>query len=76
MHFELKDDGTPQFRSEVPGTPLQLRHANTNEDVTIIYKTAFNPHKMLGHYKAPAGTSKVQENILTKKAESYVCKVK
>eukprot|EP00957_Ditylum_brightwellii_P204824 15340977-Ditylum_brightwellii.AAC.1 len=31
---------------------------------------------MLGYYKAPAGTSKVQEKILIKKAEQYACKVK
>eukprot|EP00957_Ditylum_brightwellii_P140745 10721719-Ditylum_brightwellii.AAC.1 len=31
---------------------------------------------MLGHYKAPAGTSKIQDNILIRKAKQYACKVK
>eukprot|EP00957_Ditylum_brightwellii_P030828 2335685-Ditylum_brightwellii.AAC.1 len=66
----------PQFRTEVPGIPLQLRQSNTNKDVTITYKTVYNPHKMLEHYKAPARTSKVQESILLKKAKQYACKVK
>eukprot|EP00957_Ditylum_brightwellii_P199238 15187712-Ditylum_brightwellii.AAC.1 len=59
IHFEFKEDGSPQFMTQVPDTPLQLKQANTREDITIPYKSVFNPHKMLGHYKAPAGTSKV-----------------
>eukprot|EP00957_Ditylum_brightwellii_P204623 15340168-Ditylum_brightwellii.AAC.1 len=54
IHFEFKEDGSPQFMAEVPDTPLQLRQANTNKDVTITYKSVFNLYKMLEHYKAPA----------------------
>ena len=62
--------------TQVPDIPLWLKQANTNKGVTITYKSVFNPHKILGHYKAPEGTSKVQENILINKAERYACKVK
>eukprot|EP00957_Ditylum_brightwellii_P097137 7397567-Ditylum_brightwellii.AAC.1 len=60
-----------KYSYHVPDTPLQLKQANTNKDVTITYKSMFNPYKTLGHYKAPAGKSKVQENILINKAERY-----
>eukprot|EP00957_Ditylum_brightwellii_P141044 10745378-Ditylum_brightwellii.AAC.1 len=30
---------------------------------------------MLGHYKAPAGTGRVQADMLSDKAEKYACKV-
>ena len=62
--------------TQVPGISLQIKQANMNEDVKITYKSVYNPHKTLGHYKVPAGMSKVQENILINKAESYACKVK
>eukprot|EP00957_Ditylum_brightwellii_P096207 7328817-Ditylum_brightwellii.AAC.1 len=76
IHFEFKEDGRPQFRTEAPDIPLGLRQANTNKDITITYKTVYNLHNILGYYKAPAGTSKMQENILIKKTEQYACKVK
>eukprot|EP00957_Ditylum_brightwellii_P165802 12623155-Ditylum_brightwellii.AAC.1 len=39
IHFEFKEDGKPQFRTEVPNIPLGPRQANTNKDVTITYNT-------------------------------------
>eukprot|EP00957_Ditylum_brightwellii_P057997 4398107-Ditylum_brightwellii.AAC.1 len=76
IHFDFKEDGTPQLQTQPPDTPLWLKQANTENDITITYKLVYNPHKTLGHYKAPAGTSKVQATILMEKAEKYACNVK
>eukprot|EP00957_Ditylum_brightwellii_P204366 15338884-Ditylum_brightwellii.AAC.1 len=75
IHFNFKSDGTPQLQTLPPTYPLLIKHAHQNEHVTIKYKLVYNPHKTLGHYKAPAGTGQVQGGILAEKAEKYARKV-
>eukprot|EP00957_Ditylum_brightwellii_P072984 5545954-Ditylum_brightwellii.AAC.1 len=45
---------------------LGINKADTNKNVQIQYKSVLNPHKTLGCYKAPAGTSKVHATVLDK----------
>jgi hypothetical protein len=75
IHFNFKPDGTPQLHTLPPVHPLWINQANSNEHVSVKYKSVYNPHKMLGHYKAPAGTGHVQANILRDKAENMPVKV-
>eukprot|EP00957_Ditylum_brightwellii_P026273 1987227-Ditylum_brightwellii.AAC.1 len=67
-------DGTPQIQLQHPNYNLQIKQANTDETIPINYKPLSNPHETLGHYKAPAGTSQAQANVLTTKDEKYACK--
>eukprot|EP00957_Ditylum_brightwellii_P114474 8728396-Ditylum_brightwellii.AAC.1 len=54
---------------------LRIHKADTNENVQIQYKSVLNPHKTLGHYKAPAGTGRVQATVLTDWDKKYACRV-
>eukprot|EP00957_Ditylum_brightwellii_P059281 4500686-Ditylum_brightwellii.AAC.1 len=49
--------------------------ADTNKNVQIQYKSILNPHKTLGHYKAPAGTGRVQATVLADCDKQYACRV-
>eukprot|EP00957_Ditylum_brightwellii_P129969 9912853-Ditylum_brightwellii.AAC.1 len=51
-------DGTPQMQLQYPDQLLQIHKAGTGKNVQINNKTVFNPHKTLGHYKAPEGTGR------------------
>eukprot|EP00957_Ditylum_brightwellii_P063676 4833211-Ditylum_brightwellii.AAC.1 len=50
---------------------MKLTHAKTGKAVEIPYKSVFDPHKTLGHYKAPVGTGATQIQVLKEKAEKY-----
>ena len=49
------------------GPPLQLKDSNTATSLHVASKSAYMTHKTLGHFKAPAGTSKTHLTMLTKK---------
>ena len=46
-----------------PDHSLCINKADSNENVQIQYKSVLDPHKILGYYKAPAGTSRVQATV-------------
>eukprot|EP00957_Ditylum_brightwellii_P076773 5835412-Ditylum_brightwellii.AAC.1 len=75
LHFNFKPDGSPEVNNILPVQPLCIKNANTDDYTHIQYKLAFNPHKTLENYKAPAGNSKTQYLVLKNKAEKYACKV-
>eukprot|EP00957_Ditylum_brightwellii_P011169 845992-Ditylum_brightwellii.AAC.1 len=58
-----------------PDHSLCINNADTNKNVQIQYKSVLDPSKTLGHYKAPAGTSRVQTTVLTDHDEQDVCRV-
>eukprot|EP00957_Ditylum_brightwellii_P025420 1922466-Ditylum_brightwellii.AAC.1 len=68
-------DGAPYMQFMQPDTTLQNKQANTGESVQIKYKSVYNPHKTLDHYKAPAGDNIAQKNALSGTDETYACKV-
>eukprot|EP00957_Ditylum_brightwellii_P011315 855571-Ditylum_brightwellii.AAC.1 len=51
-------DSTPQVQLHQPDHSLCINKADTNENVQIQYKSVLDPHKILGHYNAPADTSR------------------
>eukprot|EP00957_Ditylum_brightwellii_P194264 14795296-Ditylum_brightwellii.AAC.1 len=54
LHFNFKPDGSPKVNNIPPVQSLQIKNAHMREYTHIQYKSAFNLHKTLGHYKAPA----------------------
>eukprot|EP00957_Ditylum_brightwellii_P121395 9257856-Ditylum_brightwellii.AAC.1 len=54
-----------------PAQLLQVHKADTRENVQINYRSVFDPHKTLGHYKALAWTGRVQATVLTEHDEKY-----
>ena len=54
---------------------LRINKADTSKNVQINYKYVFNPHKTLGHYKAPAGTGKVQATVLAEQDKQYAYRI-
>jgi hypothetical protein len=73
LYFDYKPDGTPLPRGGQVGPSLSIK-SPTNDDVDIPAKSVFDTHKTLGHYKAPAGTSKTQLlKIQTKQSHLSQC---
>ena len=58
-----------------PNQSLRINKADTSKNVHINYKYVFNPHKILGHYKAPVGTGKVQVTVLAEQDKQYAYRV-
>eukprot|EP00957_Ditylum_brightwellii_P067976 5161332-Ditylum_brightwellii.AAC.1 len=58
-----------------PDHSLCINKADNNKNVQIQYKLVLNPYKTLGHYKAPAGTSRAQATVLADQNKQYVCRV-
>eukprot|EP00957_Ditylum_brightwellii_P085610 6512629-Ditylum_brightwellii.AAC.1 len=75
LHFNFKPDSSPEVNNTPQVQPLRIKNDNTDDYTNIQYKSAFNPHKTLGHYKACAGNSKTQYIVLKNKAKKYACKV-
>eukprot|EP00957_Ditylum_brightwellii_P153143 11656755-Ditylum_brightwellii.AAC.1 len=69
IHFLYYPDGTPHMKLQQSHHCLQINKVATNENVQIQYKSVLNPHNTLGHYKAPAGTSRVQATVLADQDE-------
>eukprot|EP00957_Ditylum_brightwellii_P101951 7770559-Ditylum_brightwellii.AAC.1 len=75
IHFLFYPDGTPQMQLQQSDHSLQIHKADTSKNAKIQYKSVLNPHRALGHYKAPAGTSRVQATVLADQDKQYMCRV-
>eukprot|EP00957_Ditylum_brightwellii_P093094 7087509-Ditylum_brightwellii.AAC.1 len=71
IHFLLYPDSTPQMQLHQPNHSLHINKADTNENAQIQYKSVLNFLKTLGHYKAPAVTSRAQATVLADHDEQY-----
>jgi hypothetical protein len=71
LHFDFDSDGRPMMRAGTYGDPLQVHDALTGTKVIIPAKSAFTPHKTLGHQKAPAGKNLTQLRVLKEKSDNY-----
>eukprot|EP00957_Ditylum_brightwellii_P003851 292518-Ditylum_brightwellii.AAC.1 len=71
IHFTFQEDGAQQMQLTKPSTPLRIRQAANNDQVEVEFKLVYNPHKTLGHCKSPAGTGKVQKDVLKAKVDQY-----
>eukprot|EP00957_Ditylum_brightwellii_P048671 3693193-Ditylum_brightwellii.AAC.1 len=65
----------PYIHCTQPDTTLRIKQTNTGESVQIKYKSVYDPHKTLFHYKAPARDSIAQKNVLPYTDKMYACKV-
>lgn len=68
LHFDFLPNGRPIPVIDQYNGKIQIRDAETNTLIPIPSKRPFEPHKTLGHYKAPAT---IRDDIATlrKKAE-------
>ena len=71
IHFDFNPDGSPVMRGGIYGEPLSVHDASTNSSVNIPAKSAYTPHKTLGHHKAPAGQNTTQLSMLQTKSDTY-----
>jgi hypothetical protein len=59
LYFDFDADGTPHPRGGTVGPPLKITSPDGAE-VEVPAESVFDPHKTLGHLKAPAGNGKLQ----------------
>eukprot|EP00957_Ditylum_brightwellii_P116141 8859892-Ditylum_brightwellii.AAC.1 len=71
IHFGFQPDSIPGMIPDNLGLALTITSTNRNPTVAIEHKAIYDPHKILGHYKASAGTNKNQYLVLVQKAEKY-----
>jgi hypothetical protein len=69
IHFDFLSDGTPNMRPGKVTEQIMISDPKTGLDIPITSKSVLNTHKTLGHYRAPAGTSKTQLNALKEKSK-------
>ena len=53
LRFEFHPNGAPRVIAGTPDEPILVRDSETKEMVPIIAKSSSDPHKTLGHWKAP-----------------------
>ena len=57
IHFDFNSEGKAYMRGGKVGPPIEIKDDHTGAPIQIPAKSVFDPHKTLGHYKAPAGKS-------------------
>ena len=66
VHYDFKPSGIPKMRHIAEDS---ITHKNNkDEDIKINSKNIFTPRKNLGHYKAPDGNKKTQEDEVQNKS--------
>jgi hypothetical protein len=70
LHFTFEADGRPNIMGGQAGPSLVLTSSQDGSPVHIPQKSAFAPHKTLGHWKAPAGNGSKQRQVLRKKSQA------
>jgi hypothetical protein len=68
IHFDFDPDGNATPRLGPVGPPITIPDNQTNATIIILSKSVANPHKTLGHYKAPRGNSATQLSVLKTKS--------
>jgi hypothetical protein len=66
LYFDFHPDGTPYPRPGTVGPPLEV-FSPLGDKIPIPSNLVFDPHKTLGHWKAPAGDGKTGLLHLTTK---------
>jgi hypothetical protein len=70
LHFTFEADGRPNIMGGQVGPSLVLTSSQDGSPVHIPQKSAFAPHKTLGHWKAPAGNGSKQLKVLREKYQA------
>jgi hypothetical protein len=71
INFDFDDNGSALMRANTYGEPLLVQDSQTNTSVTIPAKSAYETHKTLGHYKAPAGKNTTQLRVLQANSDTF-----
>jgi len=70
LRFEFYPNGAPRIIAEPPDEPILIKDSETNEMIPIQPKSSSDPHKTLGHWKAPSeANSKTQLAALVEKSQ-------
>jgi hypothetical protein len=69
-HFTFEADGRPNIMGGQVGPSLVLTSSQDGSTVHIPQKSAFAPHKTLGHWKAPVGNGSKQLQVLREKSQA------
>jgi len=69
LEFEFDPNGTPRCRSNCP-QPISLLDSVTARSIDIPALPSTAPHKILGHWKAPAGQATTQLGAIKSKAKA------
>jgi hypothetical protein len=68
LHFDFNANGNASPRLGPVSPPITIPDSKTQANIMIPAKSVVNPHKSLGHYKAPAGNSARQLRVLKEKS--------
>jgi hypothetical protein len=68
LSFNFKPDGTPVIRNDKVN-PIPIVDSITGMSVQMKHLSSHKPHKTLGHWMAPAGTSRTQLTAITSKSQ-------
>jgi hypothetical protein len=63
------------MKGSADGPPLQLKDSATDTSLHVVSKFTYMTHKTLGHFKAPASTSKTHLKMLIKKTAILSCQL-
>jgi hypothetical protein len=70
LRFEFLPNGSPRVIADPPEEPILVKDSETNEMIPILAKSSSDPHKTLGHWKAPSEPkSKTQLAALVEKSQ-------
>jgi hypothetical protein len=75
VHFDFLPTGRPIMRPGQVTNQIYLSDAQTGAPIPIQSKSVLNPHKTLGHYRAPAGLAKTQLKELRNKSKTMARQV-
>jgi hypothetical protein len=59
LYFDFRPNGIPFMKGSSDSLSLQLTDSATDTSIQVNAKSAYMTHKTLGHFKAPAGPSKL-----------------
>ena len=70
LRFAFNPNGSPRVIEDPPDEPIFIKDSETNALVPIMPKSSLDPHKTLGHWKAPfEPNSKTQLAALVEKSQ-------
>jgi hypothetical protein len=68
LRFQFAADGSPSADTTTPPS-INIVDSVTNQAITVRPLPPYEPHKTLGHWKAPAGTAKTQLSMISNKVK-------
>jgi hypothetical protein len=75
IQFDFLPSGKPYMRAGQVTNEIYLQNIATNATIPITSKSVFDPHKTLGHQRAPMGKGKIQLKELRQKSNTMARQV-